>query len=46
MNVNLCGGKFHGRVHVTQICDDVIEVRILKCSRTAIDLCDVSKKDR
>lgn len=27
MNVNLCGGKFHGRVHVTHICDDVTEVR-------------------
>ncbi|KAL9983734.1 hypothetical protein ACROYT_G005955 [Oculina patagonica] len=25
MNVNLCGGKFHGRVHVTHICDDVTE---------------------
>jgi len=25
MNVNLCGGKFHGRVHVTHICDDIIE---------------------
>ena len=30
MNVNLCGGKFHGRVHVTQVCDDITEVRILK----------------
>ena len=30
MNVNLCGGKFHGRVHVTHICDDVTEVRAFK----------------
>ena len=28
MNVNLCGGKFHGRVHVTHVCDEVAEVRI------------------
>lgn len=28
MNVNLCGGKFHGRVHVTHVCDEVTEVRI------------------
>ena len=26
MNVNLCDGKFHGRVHVTHICDDVTQV--------------------
>ncbi|CAH3149742.1 unnamed protein product, partial [Porites evermanni] len=25
MNVNLCGGKFHGRVHVTHVCDEVTE---------------------
>ena len=28
MNVNLCGGKFHGRVHVTHVFDEVTEVRI------------------
>ena len=28
MNVNLCGGKFHGRVHVTQISDEITQVRI------------------
>ena len=28
MNVNLCDGKFHGRVHVTHVCDELTEVRI------------------
>ena len=27
MNVNLCNGKFHGRVHVTKIWDEVVQVR-------------------
>lgn len=38
MNVNLCGGKFHGRVHVTHVCDELTEVRLSKVELKLPDL--------